>query len=167
MIPTRRCSYSYAPVQRFPRAGAVLTDALVQWLPISRCSSYHRVVPIRMNTVRDIAPVALTRPKAARSATARRSFERVAIATESNCAIRWGDRMNDLFTSEQATTAGNATVVVDLGGRAELRLILIEGRVLIGRSWTDDPMIQVPALLIPVEAVPALREALASLEAEK
>jgi hypothetical protein len=71
----------------------------------------------------------------------------------------------DLFTPADATTTGNATATVGLGGRAELRLILIEGRVLIGRSWTDDPVIQVPALLIPVEAVPdvvAALEALAS-----
>jgi hypothetical protein len=71
----------------------------------------------------------------------------------------------DLFTPAETTT-GNATATVDLGGRAELRLILIEGRVIMGRSWTDDPVIQVPALLIPVEALPALRAALEALQGQ-
>jgi hypothetical protein len=60
---------------------------------------------------------------------------------------------------------------VDLGGRAQLRLLLIEDeygarRVMLGRSWEDDPVIQPPALFVRVEAVPELVAALQELAGE-
>jgi hypothetical protein len=59
---------------------------------------------------------------------------------------------------------------VDLGGRAQLRLLLIEDeagnrRVMLGRAWEGDATFQVPTLTVPVEAVRDVVAALTELEA--
>jgi hypothetical protein len=80
----------------------------------------------------------------------------------------------DLFTPDRPRRDPMAVAqsrTVDLQGRAQLRLLLIEDehgdrRILLGRGWEGDPMFQVPTVLIPVEAVPALREALEALEGQ-
>jgi hypothetical protein len=78
----------------------------------------------------------------------------------------------DLFTDRPPRNplAVAHTRVVTLGGRSELRLLLLEDeygdrRIMLGRGWLDDPVFG-PTLTVPVEAVPALREALASLSGE-
>jgi hypothetical protein len=71
----------------------------------------------------------------------------------------------DLFTPAGSST-GNAWVTVELGGRAELRMILIDGRVLIGRSWMGDVVVDAPAIMFPVEAVPDVVAALRELVGE-
>lgn len=84
----------------------------------------------------------------------------------------------DLFTGrprrEPLTVAHSR--VVPLGGRAELRLLLVETltpdgdvdrKLMLGRSWQDDIVIDVPALFVPAECVPALVVALNELVGEK
>jgi hypothetical protein len=64
-------------------------------------------------------------------------------------------------------------VVVELGGRRELRVwaFAVEDqdgnelarRVVLGLGWRNDPVVEVPALSLPVEAVPALVRVLEEL----
>jgi hypothetical protein len=80
---------------------------------------------------------------------------------------------SDLFDrSHRDPLAVACARVVPLGGRSQLRLLLIEDeygsrRVMLGRGWEDDPTFQVPTLTVPVEAVPELVEALTALKGEK
>lgn len=80
----------------------------------------------------------------------------------------------DLFTTDPPRREPMAVAqsrTLDMGGRSQLRLLLIEDeygarRIMLGRGWEGDPTFQVPTLTIPTECVPELVAALNALVGE-